>query len=378
MEAVQTVSSAGSAPMTGLGENRHGQQASGSDAFLSILQQRAGEAFPLQGGIMDSAAMKLLLGQNMQKNEKEGTEFASQIMAELMLGGTPEALAFPQVPNDAAATNFQTTQALSQAMPNLIQDSQGLLGVPTEKFTQAVRTEAPEELLQQVQVKSTVISTEQGMTTDSGNMQGQEELLSFSALLDAKKQLGSQPGARDSEEAFPIDIDQLQQQVDAGRFSPAHGTKGLENSEPDQADVLSQVKQGIANSLRIGKNEFVVKLKPEGLGEITVKMVESDSKIMLSIITSSAQVAKLLGSSITELSQSLRQHNVVVQEVLEQQFTPGQEGGFAQNFAGGQQRHFAGQQHHGTIHFGDYSEVPEETGTISTGGTLNSELDTYI
>ena len=82
--------------------------------------------------------------------------------------------------------------------------------------------------------------------------------------------------------------------------------------------ILEQTTIGIKENLEIGKNEFVIKLKPEGLGEITVKMAEQGSKMVLSIVTSSEQTGRLLNNQLNVLRESLRPYNAEVENVVTQ------------------------------------------------------------
>ena len=44
--------------------------------------------------------------------------------------------------------------------------------------------------------------------------------------------------------------------------------------ETSDANTLDQITDGIKQNISIGKSEFAIKLTPETLGEITVKLVE--------------------------------------------------------------------------------------------------------
>lgn len=139
-------------------------------------------------------------------------------------------------------------------------------------------------------------------------------------------------------------------------------------------EILSQVKTGITQNLSMGKNEFVVKLKPEGLGEITVKLVETGGKMALSIMTSNAHVASLLNNNISELQNSLRQYNTEVHEVVEQQ-AYAQDSGFQQSFAEQQQQRPNERRSNGMVGMDAFRLEDEE---FAPETVLSSELDTYI
>ena len=74
-----------------------------------------------------------------------------------------------------------------------------------------------------------------------------------------------------------------------------------------------QLLKGVEENLKNGKSEFTVKLKPEGLGEIIVKLVQNDGgKMLMSMTASSMKTAELLNSNLSSLQSSLSQHNVEI------------------------------------------------------------------
>ncbi|MCQ4735691.1 flagellar hook-length control protein FliK, partial [Anaerotruncus colihominis] len=69
---------------------------------------------------------------------------------------------------------------------------------------------------------------------------------------------------------------------------------------------MEQLKMGIQENYAANRDEFVVKLKPDGLGEITVKLVQRENSIALSILASSPQVARLISNEVAALQNALR------------------------------------------------------------------------
>ena len=63
---------------------------------------------------------------------------------------------------------------------------------------------------------------------------------------------------------------------------------------PTFEQISTQVKDGLLDNTAQGKNEFVIRLKPEGIGEVIVKLSANREKIELNIFTSSIQTAKLI------------------------------------------------------------------------------------
>ena len=66
----------------------------------------------------------------------------------------------------------------------------------------------------------------------------------------------------------------------------------------------------------MGKREFTLKLKPESLGEITVKLIEKAGKMSLTISAASAQTARLINSDLSALREAVRPMQVEVHEAV--------------------------------------------------------------
>jgi hypothetical protein len=84
----------------------------------------------------------------------------------------------------------------------------------------------------------------------------------------------------------------------------------------DTSALYDQVTVGIASGIKSnGDNQFTVLLKPEGLGEITVKMVEKEGRIQLKLIASSTETERLLSAEIGSLRESLKQFDAEILQV---------------------------------------------------------------
>lgn len=113
--------------------------------------------------------------------------------------------------------------------------------------------------------------------------------------------------------------------------------------KPVEVPVADQISNGIKENLALGKNEFTVKLNPESLGEITIKLVEDAGKTTLTITTASAQTAKLINSDMDSLKAAVAPMNVQVNEAVTHS-EASQQGGMQQFDMSGQ---FAFQQQTG-------------------------------
>ena len=101
-------------------------------------------------------------------------------------------------------------------------------------------------------------------------------------------------------------------------FTPVQTSNVKELSKEFMVEqpVIQQISEEFKVQMANGKDEFVMKLKPEGLGEITVKMTMQESgKIALHIQTSSAVVKQLLNDELVQLKEALRPYQTEVHEV---------------------------------------------------------------
>lgn len=81
----------------------------------------------------------------------------------------------------------------------------------------------------------------------------------------------------------------------------------------NEAPVFSQVSSGILKAFEDGKMEFSMKLAPESLGELSVKMVFENGKLALSIITENRQTSKLIQNQLAELQETLKASGVKIE-----------------------------------------------------------------
>lgn len=111
--------------------------------------------------------------------------------------------------------------------------------------------------------------------------------------------------------------------ADTGEIS-TYGLELRENEEPAGAtaegarDLYDQVTAGVESGIRSNAgNSFTVQLKPEGLGKITVEMVEKEGHIRLRLTADTRETEKLLSAKVDLLRESLRHLNAEVIEVTD-------------------------------------------------------------
>ncbi|MEG1943028.1 MAG: flagellar hook-length control protein FliK, partial [Angelakisella sp.] len=199
-----------------------------------------------------------------------------------------------------------------------------------------------------------------------------------SQITDAFLQLGKQTiaqAATGKKQSAPIDIDTLQQAVDSGKFLSREVAAPQElftRANPQTMDILAQVKTGILANMQKGSNEFTIKLKPEGLGEITVKMTEAGGKVSMSIITGSQQTQNILNGEISSLREALRPMGAEISQVITQQ-----EANLAQQSFSQQQQH-SGKQEQRASHEWTQQTKEDEQSREQYASALKSALNAYI
>ena len=79
--------------------------------------------------------------------------------------------------------------------------------------------------------------------------------------------------------------------------------------------IASQTFKALNESIIKNRKNFVIRLNPEGLGEITVKLIKSDSSILVKMIASDKKTAELLNRDLDVLQDQLKQHNAELETV---------------------------------------------------------------
>lgn len=123
-------------------------------------------------------------------------------------------------------------------------------------------------------------------------------------------------------EPVEIDIDELQKQVKSSRNDFVQTgvnfrdlSKIKEDVKVDPKMVLDQVTNGIKTKMASNESDFTMKLQPEGLGEITVKLVSEAGKLTVNIVATSQKTEQLLNSQLSSLRSSLDQTHSDIKEI---------------------------------------------------------------
>lgn len=204
-----------------------------------------------------------------------------------------------------------------------------------------------------------------------------------------KQQVGGSSG----DDATTVDVDALQAQADTHRAGlqqqislsqTGQGTQSLDKTMAKQ--ITEQLYSGLAS----GKSEFTIRLKPETLGEVTVKLTEKDGQMTLSLSAVNEKTVKLLNNQLDALREAVRPMQVEVkQAVVQTQTTDGNHMGQQMNMSNGgfyQQSHQASQSFYGNPQQGvtlgaDVDETPaatEQQAVLAAKQIGENMLDLYV
>ena len=140
-----------------------------------------------------------------------------------------------------------------------------------------------------------------------------EQMRAQSAVRSVRETLGTKQNAG-GEKTQPLDIEALQQAVNNRQYAVDPAAQREQTA--DINNIAEQLKTGILDNVKQGKNEFTVRLKPEGMGEIMVKFTEEKNEIALRIVTTSASVGRMIANDVAVLQNALRPLRAQVQEIV--------------------------------------------------------------
>ena len=176
--------------------------------------------------------------------------------------------------------------------------------------------------VQQKETETFVTLQNVGMEASQQDTQTQEFELSRSfrdAVALVKQQV--QQKQQDSGEAEPLDVDALQMHANAQR-PQLEGQVKMQQVQADSneqpVDLAKQIGEKMLLHLEKGEREFTMKLNPESLGEITVKLLQKDGKMTLSIAAASETTVKLLNGEMEGLRMAVRPMQVEVRQAVVQ------------------------------------------------------------
>ena len=358
--------------MLGLGQG----QAAG-DAFAMIFQQLMGDG-ETEGDIV--AMLAQLFGVLQDESEEMGTQMAAEMLA-----------AMPDLAPQDLFAMVQSDTAMMSGAANLLAASlntpQGRAQLPMilAQADKANVRELAENLLngeELPQADKDFLQVLESAWKEEPQPAAPVTTLDQSAIRVAKELLAKN---RKEQSTETVDVESLQADVNARRFLANDGASvKQELPVPNAEEIAKQLKTGILENVARGRNEFLVRLKPEGIGEIMVKFSENKDKITLSIFTTDTQTARLISGEVAALQNALKPLNAEVQEITTVSANEQAAQYSQQNQMTDQGRQFfdrqPSQEGRGS-HRGGVSAIREEESfdeTVEAGLVTDDALDTYI
>ena len=327
----------------------------------------------------DLAALLMQLAGNLQEDSEEMGSLLSAEMLAAMPDLLPQDL-FAMVQNDAAmmngaasilAASLNTPQGRAQ-LPMILAQADKATAQKLEEYLNGDLSQADKDFLQVL---------ENAWKEEPQPVAAPAMTLDQSAIRAAKELLAKN---RKDQSTETIDVESLQADVNSRRFlTNDTGVQKQELPIPDAQEIAKQLKTGILENLSRGKNEFLVRLKPEGLGEIMVRFSENKDKITLSILTHDTQTARMISGEVAALQNALKPLNAEVQEITTVSANEQAAQYSQQNQMTDQGRQFFGHQqpshegHSGRRAAGAIQEDSFDE-TVEAGLGTDEALDTYI
>lgn len=288
----------------------------------------------------------------------------------------------------AGGGNFEQTQlspatAVMVAIQRLMAKDDTIQEIPLFKDAQSLAELAKTDKDSFVELLQTLNPLSASYTKSQSNGQGDAQ-----TALDMQRQF--RMAVEQAKKAFgtgknkgTTDIEFLQQQVDAGIFLKSSSMFAMKTVSSfydlEAANFLKQVQNGLMANLSQGADsEFVLKLKPEGLGELTVKLLETAGKMTLSIAASNVETQRMLEAQLSSLREAMKPYEVEVAPIIggKEDAAARFGGAFGEQFNGHQDQP-AHQQGHS--HGGIWYEDQEENGEFQSPVFQGSEtIDQYI
>lgn len=381
MEAIQAM-----APVNPSGMNSEAVQ--GGDGFAQLLMALFGNGMTPDGAAILNGLLPEEGGLMQDDGDEEENIDGMQMLASLM--NNPFVSGQPQMLPEAVQNELDpvtAVQILAQKNPAL---AELLLQTPVKAdgtISKGDFLEAAKELLQPAgtaesgenPVMQVVSRAAEGQESETNWLDGQMKFRQ--AIAEVKKTVKDEP----KPETQAVDVEALQQKVNANRTETLSSLRAQAQEIQTREGMVNQVKSHILQNLSEGKDEFIVQLKPESLGEITIKMTAGeDGKISLSILTASTQTAKLLNESVEALKNSLRPLQAEVREITtqrpEETASAGQGGLFGSGFEGYQNPHYTPQDQLPKYYYdhGNADEGAQEESAPETQAAPAAGLNTYI
>lgn len=200
-------------------------------------------------------------------------------------------------------------EVVAEATSDIVPDSKVLETLNREQMFQKLETMKKTE---EPAVKAESRNTMDGISTTQSNMQA-DTSASFQSADQGQDDLN-----RDDKETVQLGTVPQHQSHVAKDFSQVSATTQI--SQPDAAkdaeaanlkEILNQAQYLVTK----GGGEVSVKMTPEGMGEVQLKIMMENGKMNLEMNTHDKNVQKLIQDSLSDLKSSLAAHQISVEHV---------------------------------------------------------------
>lgn len=122
-----------------------------------------------------------------------------------------------------------------------------------------------------------------------------------------------------------------QARIKSGLLKKTFATANME-SRVNQAKVVDQVMQHLEQMKSLGKNELTLKLEPDFLGKVNLKMAVEEGMMTAKLVAENYQVKEIIESQLPKLRNALAEKNIEMEEVIvdvgsDEEFNESQEEG---------------------------------------------------
>lgn len=355
------------------------EEVTGDDEQKSVPVKAMDEIFAMLGGGADIMQIIPMLNALVKNEESPLSGIVSNdvlIAAINSAQNNPEAQAILSEAVNNAQTLSQaliTADGKTQETPQVAEASAQSIALPIEKKPSETKNPLQKEMGKEETVE--VIGSKSAEHTSKTELLEAERNVR-NAVTSVKER--TKKTSENTDE--PLDVDKLQAQVNSKKATFSD-IAALKTDKTQQVPVTEQLKEELKTQLAKGVKEFTMKLKPQSLGEITVKLTEVQGKLSLSILTASSQTAKLINNDLVVLREALTPMQVEVREAVEK--TSGSDNGaFSMDMTGrefsGGQRSFENGENKPQYYVSDIkSDVSVPTPTQSDAPGINT-LDVVL
>ncbi|MEG1448176.1 MAG: flagellar hook-length control protein FliK [Oscillospiraceae bacterium] len=317
----------------------------GGGGFLQIIAQslQTTALSQMQGAEGGQAIGTDMLAALIESLKKKPTSEAMAAVMELFAQSPQLAQAFASMENENQENALFTTENAFFTMKNATENAGGSISELIGKLSQG--GEIPKEYSEKIAsfLESLSQSQKQSVNEKISKLDNFQELFQklsgevvkeqgeiaktenteeYLSMLKAVNQNAnsSQPTKKQKSEN---DVDESDIKVFTVKDIMTTASGNIEVKEPDKVEAPRTDKFEIINQFKesflenISKKRFTVRLKPEGLGEITVNMLNNDGKLSLSILASNQTVQKALEGNLSNLQSSLKQYNAEITSINE-------------------------------------------------------------